>query len=334
MTFSDWVKESARRYREQSAMQATKKSAHHFRMGMQRRILNRFGKRIWEHEQFDVLVILDACRYDLWDEVAPEYDLATGNTVFSNASCSIDWVTKNFAECPDEIENVAYVTANPFADHNAADARSADLKDSPIGHLRCLYETEWGQVDTDPPIETVPPERVTDHAIECWRNREEYGIDTMVVHYMQPHEPYITRPEWSYYTPHDNPVLKNLVDEEYAAGTSPWRVMVESGEISVEEFWGVYCDNLRWVLDDVTDRLLKNLAAENVIISADHGNALGEWGEWHHPPGAISPPVRKVPWNHVESADRQTVSPDIDATVGVDTEETTTEERLSALGYK
>lgn len=334
MTFIDWLHDSGYRFKTMPPRTAAHESGMAFARGIFRRVDQHFGRTIWQRDDgdWDVLIILDACRHDLWDDVAPEYGLPTGDTIWSNASCSIDWINYNFANCPSEIEDVGYVTANPFTDHDAEHAKSADLKDSPIGHLRALYETEWSEVDTDPPIETVPPERVTDHAIDAWRRRDELGIDQLVVHYMQPHEPFIERPEWSYQDPEDNAVLKNLVSDGYQAGTSPWRSMVDSGEVSPEEFWPVYCENLRWVLDDVTDRLLPNLDGD-VVLSADHGNGLGEWGEWHHPPGAIGPAVRRVPWIHVPCTDRKSVQPDATAGSATQSDEEL-EAQLEALGYK
>lgn len=332
MTLQEWIDESIEKYRTQPPLAATRSSANAFRMGVQRRVGEHLiGRSIWARE-WDVLIVLDACRTDLWRDVAPEYDLPEGDTAWSNASCSIDWYRRNFTQMPERVadEQVGVVTANPFADHGAEHAKSADLRDVPLAHFRPLYETEWGQVETDPPIETVPPERVTDHAIDAWRRRDELGIDRLVVHYMQPHEPFIERPEWSYQDPDDNPVLKNLVTDGYEAGTSPWQAMIDSGEVSVDEFWPVYQANLRWVLDDVTARLLCNLDAD-AVISADHGNGLGEWGEWHHPPGAIGPAVRRVPWVRVRATDEETIQPDVDTQDGV---EATVENRLQALGYR
>lgn len=329
MTFTDWVHESKGRYRDKPVGQATVESGMAFLRGGIRRIDQQFGTTVWERGDWDVLIILDACRADLWADVAHEYDLPEGDVIRSNAACSIDWINYNFNNYSGLIENAGYVTANPFSDHDAEHARSADLRDSDLGHFRPLYETEWEQIDTEPPIETVPPERVTDHAIEAWRNRDVYGIDQLVVHYMQPHEPFIARPEWSYETPQDNAVLKNLVTEDYQAGTSPWRRMIDCGEVSPEEFWPIYQDNLRWALDDVAERLLPNLDGQ-AVISADHGNGLGEWGEWHHPPGAIGPAVRNVPWVPLYCHDEETVIPDIDDQEGTDDE---TNKQLAALGY-
>jgi len=87
------------------------------------------------------------------------------------------------------------------------------------------------------------------------------------------------------------------------------------------------------VLDDVTERLLPNLDGR-VVVTADHGNAMGEWGEWHHPPGALSPAVRKVPWLEIDCTDQNTVQPDVELDHTSDGSGVDTEARLEALGYR
>jgi len=328
MSFHDWLVESRQRYRTHPPWTATRRSARAFINGAFRPLGRYIGHPIWHHTNWDVLVVLDACRYDLWNEVAPEYDLATNREVWSNASCSIDWINRNFNAYPQHARRTGYVTANPFADHSTTSARSADLRDGPLAYFKPLYQSHWSEL-YDGQIATVVPEDVTDHAIAAWRDRDQQDMERLVVHYMQPHEPYRSRPEWG---SGDNKLLENLVDSDTPAGSSIWP-QLEAGNISRSEFWQVYKDNLRWVLDDVTERLLPNLDGR-VVVTADHGNAVGEWGEWHHPPGALGPAVRKVPWVDVDCTDEQTVQPDVqlDATakdVNVDTEA-----RLEALGYR
>lgn len=325
MTLHDFVEESIERYRTQPATAATKGTARAFRNGAFRRVGRHIGNPIWERE-WDVLVVLDGCRYDLWQEVAPMYGLPDEDTHWSNASCSIDWILRNFNQYPEEARQTAYVTANPFADHGTESARSADLSDEPVGHFRPLYKTEWTEL-FDGQIATVPPETVTDHAIDAWRRRDELDVDRLVVHYMQPHEPYRARPEWG---SGDNKLLENLIDPETPAGSSIWPAL-EAGEVDMDEFWDVYQDNLRWVLDDVAERFLDNVEG-TVVLTSDHGNALGEWGEWHHPPGAIGPSVRRVPWARVEAVDQGTVRPDIQPSA--DREGADVEAQLEALGYR
>jgi len=333
MTVREFIDGVRERYRTQPVVQATRGTVHDVRLGVCRRLGPRIGRPIWDRGDWDMLVILDGCRADLWDDVAPEYGLATGDTVWSNAACSIDWIRRNLAAHPDELARAGYVTANPFADHDAADAQSAGLGSMDVGHFRPLYRTHWSEL-FDGQIATVPPDVVTDHAIDAWRERETLGIDRLIVHYMQPHEPYRARPEWG---SGDHKLLSDLTTEGGTAGRSVWP-RIEAGEILADEFWGVYKDNLRWVLDDVTERLLTNCDAR-IVLSADHGNGLGEWGEWHHPPGAIGPGVRRVPWVRVDGTDVRDVNPGVDVwTTGTQTDDNAdgdaTRDQLRALGYR
>lgn len=345
MTLNDWFEESVHRFQTQRPTTAAKGSTRAFIRGGVRRVGRHIGSPIWEHKGWDVLVVLDACRTDLIREVIDEYpplpDPHEVSTVWSNASCSIDWINRNFNQYPRHARRTGYVTANPFADHGSESAQSADLSKSDIGYFEPMYRTHWQDVTSDglatethretgrakvgSGIATVPPRAVTDHTITAWRTRHELRIDQLVAHYMQPHEPYRSRPNW---VSGDHKLLENMVtDGESKAGRSIWPKL-QKGEIPMEEFWEVYKDNLRWVLDDVTERLLPNVQGR-VVLTADHGNALGEWGEWHHPPGAIGPSVRRVPWVTIDATDTESIQPDIETGES----DAGAEEQLKALGY-
>lgn len=324
MTFRDWVSDTHQRFEEQPAMTAAKVSMKKFWRGIVRRTLDPYvGRSIWERNDWDVCLVLDAARVDLMREAVLEYDNLPDEVgaVWSNASCSIDWIDRQFNGHPEEAQQTGYVTGNPFASHDEPSVESADLSEKSVGHLELLYKTEWQDIGGG--IQTVPPEAVSDHAIDVWRRREELGIDQLVVHYMQPHEPFRSRPEWV----GDHKLLDDLVNGE-TAGASVFP-RVESGDVPLEEFREVYLDNHHWVLKDVTDRLLGNLDGE-IAITADHGNGLGEWGSWHHPPATIAPPVRRVPWLRVSSDDEHTVTPDLRKGENI---EASTDEQLEALGY-
>lgn len=51
-----------------------------------------------------------------------------------------------------------------------------------------------------------------------------------------------------------------------------------------EEIRNSYVANLRYVLKHV-DPLLENVDADDIVISADHGNAKGERSAYKHPLG-------------------------------------------------
>lgn len=348
MTFADWMRDSGYRFKTQSPRKAARECGMAFLRGAIRRLEPSVIPTMWGRGDWDVLVVLDACRVDQMEAVIDEYDALpdTVESVVSTDTCSIDWIETHFNDHYRKAMHAGYVTANPFADHNTNSSQSADLSENGLPLFLPLYRTHWqditpsgsraeeleretGRAKVGSGIATVPPEAVTEHAIAAWRQRHQLGLNRLVAHYMQPHEPYRSHPEWG---SGDRKLLENMVtDGEAQAGSSIWP-RVEAGEIPKSELWEAGVDNLRWVLDDVTERLLPNVDGD-VVLTADHGNAMGEWGEWHHPPGAIAPSVRKVPWVRVSATDQCTVQPDVDLQTGEDEADTDVEEQLAALGY-
>jgi len=320
MTFGDWVRETRERYQTQPPARATARSAKKFVMGANRRVVDPYVGRTWWQDDWDVLVVLDAMRVDQAREVlGDQYDI---HSRWSAASTSIDWIERHFdTRHREHYQRAGYVTANPFADNDSPHARSADLPSKQLAHLDCVYRDAFTDLDTG--IATTPPERVTDRAIYAWRNED---VDRMIVHYMQPHQPFRSKPEWD--GVYSN--LEDLVRDVNQGGADIWK-RCRDGDIDRDELWRAYCDNLRWVWRDVSERLLTNLDAD-VVVTADHGNGLGEWGCWSHVGGQLAPSVRKVPWWRVQATDQETVDgeqPSESETAGVDTDA-----QLEALGYR
>lgn len=289
----------------------------------------RAGTNIYS-EEWDALIILDACRADALREVADEYDFLTGiDTRWSRGSTSKEWVENTFTEeHRSEIESTVYVTANPFSAQlmkesvhpgDIAMANDSSLSENPIFsklvrddvvHASdfCKLVKLWDVVtgDDDPQLQ---PEPVTDCAIQTGR---ETDCEQLIVHYMQPHQPYLhpeTPREW-----HKEPFAHLKQGEKF------------------EEVWEAYIDNLRYVLDDV-QRLLENLDAEKTTITADHGELFGEWGLHSHIIGVPHPALRKVPWVKTTAQDTRSSEPETDL-LDKSTSEDHLEEQLEALGYR
>jgi len=305
----------------------------------------RDGETIWERD-WDVLCVLDACRVDLMREVAaadshgflpgPE----TVGTLWSVGSQSAEWMDRTFSpRHRDRMATTAYVTGNPFSaqpcDH--LDSVSEDvlpLGDEEFGLLYEAWRDDW----IHEPIPTMPPRPLTDAAIATWRDREEFGVDRMVVHYMQPHAPFRSHPEWVFGDA--DPEGWGLVDDD--VGKGHWG-RARDGDLDWEEFWAAYRDNLDWVLEEVS--LLVENCDGSVVLTSDHGNAAGEWGVWSHPPETHLPALRSVPWVEVDGHDAETHQPDVspsalckhgerdgdgDSTVA----DEKVEQRLADLGYR
>jgi len=74
----------------------------------------RFGTPIYERE-WDLLLVLDACRVDALREVAPEFEfIESVDDIWSVGSSSHEWLCKTFTrEYLDDIQETAYVSTNP-----------------------------------------------------------------------------------------------------------------------------------------------------------------------------------------------------------------------------
>ncbi|WP_226022956.1 hypothetical protein [Halomicrobium salinisoli] len=258
-------------------------------------------------KDWDLLVILDSCRVDLLREHRDHEVISTGNwqTTMSIAPNSKRFLENTFDESVrDEVSQTAMVSANPFTDQALNEIQPAYLDE--------VWKYAW-----DDELGTVPASAVTDRGITAGR-QENY--DRYIVHYMQPHFPSVPRPELG------SKMAKGK-SEEWSG--SIWDQLLEN-EVSEREVWEAYNQNLSYVLDEV-EQLLSNFDADTAIISADHGNAMGERGFYGH----HDYPVREiweVPLVETTATDKRTREPsNYERESGVDSD---IGEQLAALGYK
>lgn len=291
----------------------------------------RFATPAYERD-WDLLIVLDTCRTDALAAVADEYDfLDDRETVWSPGSTSGEWVAHTFdrAYTP-EIARTAYVTANPHShevlrnrlmppQYVAVPATWPDWDPAEPEEFGLLDEV-WADARDDR-LSVVPPATVTDRAITAGREADH---DRMIVHYMQPHAPYIADAGDG-----DDPLSETRAEPFDA---------LRRGEIDRATLWEHYLDNLRLVLDEVAV-LLENVEADRVAITADHGEAFGEWGFYEHPVGCPLPAVKRVPWVETTATDRGSRTSEGTATAprpADDAEELAAdvESQLRDLGYR
>lgn len=280
------------------------------------------GTHIYD-EEWDLLIILDACRVDVLESVADEYDfIEPVGTRWSIGSHSHEWLTKTFTEdYKKDISETAYVSGNghtheTFVTGNYPpdetvpfcwpDWRVVDIDE--FGQLDMLWETAHEDKIG------VPPRAITDRTVELARDSD---YDRMIAHYMQPHIPYIA-----------GALEEDREPTEVDA--RGWKLL-ETGDADREEVWKLYKDNLRLVLDEL-EVLLENVEAENVVITADHGNAFGEYSVYGHPEGFPVPSIKKVPWVKTTATDKETFTPTGEYANSQDTK-TDIEDHLQDLGY-
>ncbi|WP_115865674.1 alkaline phosphatase family protein [Halorussus litoreus] len=322
MTFSDWLDESRDRIKHDGIKKGAYASAQEFWAGA----LGHFGRHVWNYgesvhdEEWDVLLVLDACRIDLIADVAERtnYDVLEGfdperHATNSVASRSPEWIAKTFdpETYAEELSNTAYVTANPHS------------RDVPDPTLLNVFDEVW-KYGWDTEYGVVPPRTMTDRAIDVWR---ESDAEQMIVHYMQPHLPFRSlvddHPEWfRFEVGLDNPAPSRH--------KTLWR-RLRDREVPHDLVWEAYCDNLEWVLDEM-ELLSENLEADTVAISSDHGNAMGEWWVYGHQSPIPIPALKRVPWVTFSATDTGAYEPETEAE-NVDVSDAEYEDRLKNLGY-
>ena len=284
--------------------------------------MGEFADRTVFEREWDVLVLLDACRVDLMAEVATEYDWlpspadVEAGAIDSVAGSSKEWMRRTFTPAhAATLERTAYVTGNPFSAAVLGDEHSLGLLDE-------VWRYAW-----DDDAGTIRPEPITDRAIRVCRSGE---FDRVIVHYMQPHVPFLERPDLhAGYRPAHWGSPGSVVDPD-EAGLDAWG-RVRRGELDRDEVWAAYADNLRIGLASMAT--LRRNVDGTLIVSSDHGNAMGELGIWGHPDKPVSS-VRRVPWIELEARDETTRQPTLEAESGRDREVSVdVQDRLTSLGY-
>lgn len=268
-------------------------------------------------EDWDHLVILDACRYDLFTQFAPHHPayehFDSVDSVYSNASCTPVWLERTFGGTPaGTLAEMRYISCTPFI---------TTVDTEKLAEVRHVWKYAY-----DPDAGVTKPEAVTDAAIESYRDDPSLRS---VVHYVQPHAPFL----------HCVGKYDSRGDE--AGGTQNIWHGLRDGKYDATEIWQDYGQNLLTVLDHV-ETLVENLGGD-IVIASDHGNAFGEYGIYGHPCHVAIPAIRRVPWARVVGSDAGTYE-----VLGIENVSTgigpaelkrrafdrERDEQLEALGYK
>jgi hypothetical protein len=261
-------------------------------------------------EDWDNLIILDACRYDDFKRHVPfEGDLQSR---ISRGSTTFEFLLGNFGDS--RFHDTVYITANPMLERN---------KDIISTSFYKIYNI-WRDDGWDEECRTVLAETVTDTAR---RVHKEYPSKRLLIHYMQPHFPFVQS---------TSRFDKRVPDPEEP--TNMWtEVLTGQLDIQPQTVRQAYRHNLKYVFENVQD-LLQSLDGKTVI-SSDHGNVFGErsfpipFREWGHPPTTFTEELVKVPWFVIESDDRRRIRAEEPVDTDLDVNDESVEKRLEDLGY-
>lgn len=246
-------------------------------------------------EEWDTLIILDGCRFDVFEDV--HTFPGTVASVPSQGGHSNEFMRKTFWDRT--LHDTVYVTANPW---------SEQIGDDVFFLTRTTYteEVKGGRARL--------PEDVADLAI---RTFEEYPDKRFIVHFMQPNNPYVG-PKAREYRGRllaEQGVLCTEMDTPGADSADVRREVqhlrraLRHGYISRDVMFEVYRENLE-IVTEHAKRVMDELGGRTAI-TADHGDMFGERlpplyvREYSHWEGVYTDYLRRVPWVVVESDDRR-----------------------------
>jgi arylsulfatase A-like enzyme len=272
-------------------------------------------------EDWDNLVVLDACRYDHFRE---ESDLS-GELSYriSRGGVTGEFLEANFGDS--EYSDVVYVTANPHVDR---------LLDGRFHDIVSVWQTGWSEE-----YRTVLPETMVEATLDAL---ERYPDKRIVSHFMQPHQPFVgERAQERIGSLSGNVAAKREALGEIEDGPdrdelpNVWSLM-RRGELSREDVVDGYRENLSLVLDAVAD-LIEALKGKTVV-TADHGEMFGGFAwpvplrVYGHSTIVHPPKLVKVPWLEVPTENRRPITDGRIAAAGSDAEDEISQ-KLQQLGY-
>jgi len=224
------------------------------------------------HEtDFQTLIILDACRFDYFKKQCKIPGKL--RKVDSHSRHTYEWLEYTF---PDKYP-WDYITAHPYIINRYVPGRFDGSQH--FNKVHPLFFYLWNNE-----LGTVHPDSVSKYVSVA-------SYDKAIVHYIQPHGPWIGKTKFLNPWTLEQHAKHGVMADFIATQTKP------------EPMWFRRCykDNLDLVLNSINKH--RKLFKGNIVITADHGEMLGEKGLYLHKvnfPEWANKILREVPWFEVE----------------------------------
>jgi len=267
----------------------------------------------WFSEDWDVLTILDACRYDTFAELHQ----LPGEL---SAVCSRETATAHVLRANFDgrrMHDTVYVTAMPVLYNGQHDRL---VYRAPI---ECEFHAQikvWQDDGWDESARTVLPETMEEYALEA---AARYPNKRLILHFSQPHCPFIG----------------SFGRERFDTTKRAFWSDVMEGKVdgSKADLRRAYRENLGIVLPTVST-IMSEIVGKHVI-TADHGQLFGERArpipdlEWGHPPGIYIDEVLQVPWLEYTNGRRREIESTPPRKDFSEVSRSTVSDQLADLGY-
>lgn len=236
-------------------------------------------------KEWDYLIVLDACRYDMFKRVVSK----DSDFIISGGSVTQEWLRWNFKG---KFSDIVYIAGNP---HLSNFNLSKTFGRNPFYKVIDVWDYGW-----DKDLKTVPPSKVSESTLEALK---AYPNKRMIIHYNQPHHPFLGNKE----------LLKYDGGTWHKVDKTNWRQRklsifgaAEAGIIPIKTLWKAYIKNLKIVMEEVYK--LVQILPGKVIITSDHGNHLGEYMVFGHISHLRTKELVKIPWFIIKDEKRHVFS--------------------------
>jgi hypothetical protein len=270
------------------------------------------SKNILE-EDWKFLVILDGCRYDMFKEVYTGIlgDRGTLKKAISPATGTPEWLVKIFYN--QDCSGIIYI--NPLIKFDI----KIDLGRPKNYFFKVVnaWQTGW-----DDALGTITPQGTNDAFTKTYVKNPEKRY---IIHYMQPHDPYITiggepgltvakylenRERLKQRKNSIREIISNKILSDHMSWSLKKVLGAPSGHFLEEHYrtYGrkgvieVFKNEIKLVLPYV--KTLIDTCPGTWLIMGDHGTRLGEWGRYGHGGRRIKA-VTEVPWLEIRNAKRR-----------------------------
>ena len=249
---------------------------------------------------WDYLIILDACRFDTFEEVYQNYFDSSLRKVESRGSNTMEWLPETF----EGRYNYTYLSASPYVNSKALsvdEMMSNGVEWTATEHFTRIIDI-WDDYWNG---DTVHPRKVT-------KKLAEIEDTPVIAHYMQPHSPFLSTDSgpdkgliWktAAYFFHKLPErlqteIKNTITVPGSEKYSSYHETIAENE-GKEYLREKYRENLEIALEEI-QRFVEDKEDVKIVITADHGELLGENGRYAHPRGEKIPELVHVPWLEIQ----------------------------------
>lgn len=225
---------------------------------------------------WDYLIILDACRYDYFEKLYRRYFKGVLRKEKSETNDTMKWANLNF---PEFYSDTIYISTIPYINSAVETKDKKGLKFDGKKHFFMVVDCEWNEE-----LGTILPENVNKEVIQAIT---QYPNKKLIIHYLQPHDPFIGENYKKYILLNQTESQSNLRQPDY--------IKLKEGAEGIRQ---AYEENLNLVMESITKIL--PYFKRKVVIMGDHGEYLGEHNLFGHLVDDRFEEIWEIPYLEVE----------------------------------